>query len=157
MAKAKHQRKRAEIDRHEDAGPARLPARPTSALPGSEEKVRVMEKRAMKREVLFHPHDEASPESRLLWEQAKNNAFVRVGSVQKKHTPQLAFSGRLKAMRARSGLSQLSLARKAGITQQAVALLESGKREPTLAVLVALADAFKVGIDELIGRKTPSR
>ena len=154
---AKRERKRAEIDRHEDAGPARLPARPTSALPGSEDKVKVMEKRANRREQLFHPHDQASPESRLLWEQARNNAFVRVGSVQVKHTPQLAFSGRLRAMRARAGLTQQVLAKRAGITGAALSRYESGKNEPTLAALVALADALKVGLDELIGRKIPSR
>jgi len=151
------ERKRAEIDRHEEVGPARLPARPTSALPGSEEKVEVMCKRAQRREQLFHPHDEANAESRLLWAQAKNNAFIRVGSRQVKHTPTLSFAGRLRAMRSRAGLSQQALAKRAGITQDAMSRYEAGKREPTLAVLVALAEALKVGIDELIGRRIQSR
>lgn len=40
-------------------GPAPLPARPTSALPGSAEKIRVLAERAQLGQQLWHPDDAA--------------------------------------------------------------------------------------------------
>ncbi|HLJ92436.1 MAG TPA: hypothetical protein VKU02_04510 [Gemmataceae bacterium] len=40
-------------------GLGKLPTRPTPALPGSPEKVAVLEQRASRRESLWHPHDAA--------------------------------------------------------------------------------------------------
>jgi hypothetical protein len=40
-------------------GPGRLPEQPTEALPGTEQKIRVMIERASRREQLFHPLDGA--------------------------------------------------------------------------------------------------
>ncbi len=39
------------------SGHGRLPAKPTQALPGSEEKILVLEERAARGEALFHPLD----------------------------------------------------------------------------------------------------
>jgi hypothetical protein len=38
-------------------GPVSLPGEPTDALPGSEQKIRIMTERATRHEQLFHPQD----------------------------------------------------------------------------------------------------
>lgn len=50
-----------------------------------------------------------------------------------------------RAMRKRHGYSQETLARMAGVNRTTVYLLENGKREPRLAMIVKLADAL--GLD----------
>lgn len=45
------------IDDQDFEGPSSLPGEPTDALPGSEQKIRVMTERAARREQLFHPQD----------------------------------------------------------------------------------------------------
>lgn len=47
-------------------GGTTLPAEPTDAMPGSERKISVMEKRAEKRVCLFHPED-ISPRNAEAW------------------------------------------------------------------------------------------
>ena len=39
------------------AGPISLPGQPTDALPGTEEKIRILTERASRGEALFHPKD----------------------------------------------------------------------------------------------------
>jgi len=59
------------------------------------------------------------------------------------------FPARMKAMREKAGLSQQKLAEKVGISRAFVALIESGKRLPSLQVVGRLMDACS----EAVGTK----
>lgn len=62
------------------------------------------------------------------------------------------FSAHLEQLRKERGMSLNALATEIGITNQAVSLLEKGKRSPSFEVLCALADFFDVSLDYLVGR-----
>lgn len=62
------------------------------------------------------------------------------------------FSERLSALRKAKGISLSSLGEHLSVTDEAVRLLEKGKRSPSFEVLCALADYFNVSIDYLVGR-----
>jgi transcriptional regulator with XRE-family HTH domain len=57
----------------------------------------------------------------------------------------------VRALRESRGLSQQQMARIAGVPRPTWAHLESGAANPTVAVLVRIADALEVRIEELIG------
>lgn len=58
---------------------------------------------------------------------------------------------RLKKLRLIHGISQVTLAKRAGVTQGYIAQLEGGrKKDPSLAVLRRLAKALKVKVAELV-------
>ncbi len=63
------------------------------------------------------------------------------------------FSENLKAMRLEKKMSQTTLAKAIGVTQQCVSEWEQSRTEPTLSYLWLLADLFSVSIDLLCGRK----
>jgi DNA-binding XRE family transcriptional regulator len=65
------------------------------------------------------------------------------------------FSVSLTRIRRQRGMSQTDLARAIGVTRPAVSRMEAGASNPSLAVLVALADALGCTIDELCGRTNP--
>jgi DNA-binding XRE family transcriptional regulator len=65
------------------------------------------------------------------------------------------FSVSLTRIRRQRGMSQTALARAIGVTRPAVSRMEAGASNPSLAVLVALADALGCTIDELCGRTNP--
>jgi len=54
------------------------------------------------------------------------------------------FGQRLRELRERAGLTQPQLAEKAGMSKAGVADLEQGRREPSWATAIALADALGV-------------
>lgn len=62
------------------------------------------------------------------------------------------FSERLSALRKQHSLSLAVLGEALGVTDEAVRLLEKGKRSPSFEVLCALADYFDVSLDYLVGR-----
>lgn len=62
------------------------------------------------------------------------------------------FSERLSALRKERGLSLIALGEQLSITDEAVRLLEKGKRSPSFEVLCALAEFFDVSLDYLVGR-----
>lgn len=62
------------------------------------------------------------------------------------------FSGRLRSMRKRRGLSGYTLGELCGLSKNMIQFYESGERNPRMASLVALADYFDVSIDYLVGR-----
>jgi transcriptional regulator with XRE-family HTH domain len=49
-------------------------------------------------------------------------------------------------------ISQRQLAESLGISLRAYKYYEAGEREPTVSVLIALADYFSVSLDYLVGR-----
>jgi transcriptional regulator with XRE-family HTH domain len=59
-------------------------------------------------------------------------------------------AARLKALRARRGLSQEQLAEAAGISRPHVARLETARQDPTLSTIGKLARALKVKPAELL-------
>lgn len=60
-------------------------------------------------------------------------------------------NNRIKKLRIESGLTQMELAEKVGLTQQAISWLELGKREPSFRASQVIADYFDVPIDYLMG------
>ena len=63
----------------------------------------------------------------------------------------MEFSTRLKDLRVHSALSQEQLARRIGVSRQAIIKWESGAGRPELESLIALADVFAVSVDALLG------
>lgn len=62
------------------------------------------------------------------------------------------FSERLSVLRKQKNISLVALGQLLGVTDEAVRLLEKGKRSPSFEVLCALADFFNVSLDYLVGR-----
>lgn len=62
------------------------------------------------------------------------------------------FSEHLVVLRKQKNVSLVSLGQYLGVTDEAVRLLEKGKRSPSFEVLCALADYFDVSLDYLVGR-----
>ncbi|OGW71345.1 MAG: hypothetical protein A2047_00030 [Omnitrophica bacterium GWA2_41_15] len=61
---------------------------------------------------------------------------------------------RVKELRNKFKITQDKLARKADIPFSTLAKIESGYTpNPSMETLIKIADAFEVGLDELIGRK----
>ena len=56
----------------------------------------------------------------------------------------------LKEIRKKKGYNQLKVAMDLNITRQALSYYENGKREPSLALLVAFSEYFNVSINYLI-------
>lgn len=63
-------------------------------------------------------------------------------------------SNRLKELRTKHHWTQQKLAEKAGLSFNAITKIEQGAaKHPTLKTLLKLAEAFEIGLDELVGRK----
>lgn len=61
---------------------------------------------------------------------------------------------RIKQLRKKSGWSQQKLAEKAGLSYNVITKIEQGvARRPTIQTIIKLADAFRISLDELIGRE----
>ncbi|NCE63769.1 XRE family transcriptional regulator [Pseudoflavonifractor sp. 524-17] len=63
------------------------------------------------------------------------------------------FFERLKELRTQMGVSQKRVAEAAGVTMRMYQRYEYGECEPTLSILIRLADFYGVSIDELAGRR----
>lgn len=63
------------------------------------------------------------------------------------------FSERLKELRAKKNVMQSTLANQCGLSVRQIIRYEQGISEPTLSVLIALADFFDVSLDYLVGRE----
>ncbi len=62
------------------------------------------------------------------------------------------FAQNVKEYRIAASLTQAELAEKLKTTQRKVSYWESGKIEPDLDTLIAIAEFFDISIDELVGR-----
>ncbi len=58
---------------------------------------------------------------------------------------------RLKRLRAQRGITLTDLAGTTGISKSTLSRLETGQRRPSLEVLLPLAQAYRVPLDELVG------
>ncbi len=65
------------------------------------------------------------------------------------------FGERLRAFRTAQGLTQQDLGDLVGVSKRAVCAYERNNSEPPVHVLVKIASALRVSIDELLGRKPP--
>lgn len=61
----------------------------------------------------------------------------------------------MRRARQRAGLSLRKLSARAGVTRQAISLLERGRREGNLSAVIPLADALGLSLDEYLGRTAP--
>lgn len=59
----------------------------------------------------------------------------------------------LRELRDKRGLTQKQLSEKTGIAEEQISRYENSAVEPTLLTLWNIADALKVSLDELTGRK----
>lgn len=64
----------------------------------------------------------------------------------------MAFSTNLRSLRKEMGITQNILGKNVGISRQAIAAYESGKREPDYRILFKIVDFFGVSIDFILGR-----
>ena len=64
----------------------------------------------------------------------------------------MSFAGCLKSCRKAKNISQKQIAEDLSISLRAYKYYEAGEREPTVSVLIALADYFDVSLDYLVGR-----
>lgn len=68
------------------------------------------------------------------------------------------FSERLSQLRKSKGLSMLQLGEILGVSDEAIRLMERGKRSPSFEVLLSVAEFFSVSVDYLVGlSNTPER
>jgi transcriptional regulator with XRE-family HTH domain len=58
----------------------------------------------------------------------------------------------VKSERERHDLTQAELAEAAGVTDETVSRVERGANEPSLSTVAALADAFGLTLDAMVGR-----
>src|ERR671924_1590578 len=58
---------------------------------------------------------------------------------------------RLRRLRERRGLTLTALAGQTGISKSTLSRLETGERKPSLELLLPLAEAFHLPLDELVG------
>lgn len=63
----------------------------------------------------------------------------------------------MREARERGGLSQTQLAGNSGLSARAVRELEAGRSSPSLATIVAIADALSITLDELIAAARAQR
>lgn len=64
-----------------------------------------------------------------------------------------AMGERIAQLRRMRGLSQAKLASALGLSTSTIAMYEQGRREPSVSILVALADTLGVTLDYLITEK----
>ena len=62
----------------------------------------------------------------------------------------MRFAARLRTIRAKRGLSQNALAKRAGISRVYLNNLEAQKQDPRLSVVARLAKALKVKVGDLV-------
>lgn len=84
---------------------------------------------------------EAMRERRSDWQELRSRRMAEPGAVDAYDAARLAYElgRRVRELRVEQGLSQTELARRAGMTQPAVARFEAGGTVPTLPVLERLA------------------
>src|ERR671927_490558 len=58
---------------------------------------------------------------------------------------------RLRRLRGRRGMTLTALAAQTGISKSTLSRLESGQRKPSLELLLPLAEAYHLPLDELVG------
>jgi len=65
------------------------------------------------------------------------------------------FASRVRELRQESKLTQQELGKLAGLSKQAINDIENCRRITTLDKACAIADAFRIPLDTLVGREVP--
>jgi DNA-binding XRE family transcriptional regulator len=138
---------------------------PALPLPGTCARLELMKARARSGEpchqagdVLHHPEVLVDPRNSRNGQRKKmaNRGQAKVPPAYRGQKPTTVvvekLAGRLKSCRLHAALSQKEAALQAGISQQALSLLEAGKRSARAHVLLSLASLYGVSLDWLIGR-----
>ncbi len=60
-------------------------------------------------------------------------------------------AGRLRTLRTERGLTLVELSERTGISKSTLSRLETGQRKPSLELLLPIAQAYSVALDELVG------
>lgn len=143
----------------QDSSDAARQAMPTSALPGSAEKIEVLARRAARREQMHVAGDVLEDTGRALhWEQRGNGVFVAAATREVRAEPgdagpgPISFGDRLRQLRLEAGLLLRHLARRSGVSSACLSRLENGDRLPSIGTLISLAVALDCSLDELVGR-----
>lgn len=69
----------------------------------------------------------------------------------------LDIGGRLKQVRERAGLSQRALAKRAGITNSTVSLIEANSTNPSVGALKRILEAIPIGLAEFFALELPEK
>lgn len=64
---------------------------------------------------------------------------------------QIRFGRRLKSLRLSSGMTQIQLAEKIGMSPSTIGMYEQGRREPGLDIIFNMCEIFEVHPNELLG------
>jgi len=75
-----------------------------------------------------------------------------VGGDSRRGDVQLALGRNLRQARERAGLTQEAVAERSGVHPTEVSRIESGKRDPRIATVEALAEAVGVSVSDLLVR-----
>lgn len=67
---------------------------------------------------------------------------------------QMVLNEKIKELRTTMGISQVTLASELGVTKQCISNWENDNIQPSIEMLVKMADYFTVSTDELLGRAT---
>ncbi len=137
---------------------------PTTALPGSEEKLRILIERQRQGQELHTEGDTVldmsyEESAHLLWERHRNGSTTVVGVAEGSVTNRLQeniLGDRVRIAREQAGLSRKALALRAGVSQMCLSRIERHERTPRLDVLIAIADALGLSLDRLVGRTPPA-
>lgn len=74
----------------------------------------------------------------------------RVGEPNSPYTTE-TLGSRLRRFRLSAGLSQVDLSQALGLTSHAhISYMENGRKEPSIELLIQIADYFKVSVDDLV-------
>lgn len=66
----------------------------------------------------------------------------------------MVLNEKIKELRTSTGISQVTLAKELGVTKQCVSNWENDNIQPSVEMLVKIADYFEVSTDELLGRSS---
>ncbi|MBB4929315.1 ribosome-binding protein aMBF1 (putative translation factor) [Lipingzhangella halophila] len=96
--------------------------------------------------------------ARTTWGELRDRRMDEPGAAEEYEAARLAYElGRtVRRMRVERGLSQISLARAAGMTQSAVARFEAGGTVPSLPVLERLAHALDADLAVTLTPRSPA-
>ena len=64
----------------------------------------------------------------------------------------MKWNERLKEIRKQNNLNQKEFAELFGVNQKMISNYETGRNEPSIELLIKIADYYKISIDYLIGR-----
>lgn len=71
-------------------------------------------------------------------------------------TPEMRLGERIRELRKEKGFTQLLLSRKTGLSVNTISRYETDERYPTMGVIMKIADAFDMSVEEFLSYKPSS-